>query len=85
MQVVYTNAHNEMEIVYVEIVGAIIIANMFDIAATNTFNNLRHAVSQWMRGFPSRFEVKIFQILLQACALIQKTNMKRSLKKHKKR
>ena len=77
MQVVYTNAHNELEMVYVEILGAIIIANLLEIASTNTFNNLRHAISQWMRGFPSMFDVKMFQILLQERKLIQnnKTNM----------
>ena len=77
MQVVYTNANNESEMVYVEIMCAIIIGNFFEIATTNTFNSLRHAISQWMRGFPSRFEVKMFQILLQECTLIHnnKTNM----------
>ena len=83
MQVVYTNANNESEMVSVEIICAIIIANVPEIATTNTFNSLRHAISQWMRGFPSRFEVKMFQILLQECTLIQnnKTNMTGSLKK----
>ena len=72
MQVVYTNAHNESEMVYVEIMCAIISGNFFEIARTNTFNSLRHAISQWMRGFPSRFEFKMFRILLQECTLIQK-------------
>jgi hypothetical protein len=77
MQVVYTNANNELKMVYVEILGAIIIANLLEIASTSTFNNLRHAISQWMRGFPSRFEVKMFQILVQEYTLIQNndTNM----------
>ena len=60
MQVVYTNANNELEMVYVEILGAIIIAYVFEIISKNTFNNLRHAISQWMRGFPSRFEFKMY-------------------------
>ena len=71
MQVIYTNANNEQEMVYVEILGAVIIANMFEIVSRNTFNSLRHAISQWMRGFPNRFEVKMFQILVQECTLIQ--------------
>ena len=76
MQVIYTNANNEQEMVYVEILGAVIIANMFEIVSRNTFNSLRHAISQWMRGFPNRFEVKMFQILVQECTLIQNnTNM----------
>ena len=70
MQVVYTNANNESEMVYGEIICAIIIANLPEIATTNTFNSLRHAISQWMRGFPSRFEFKMFRILLQECTLI---------------
>ena len=77
MQVIYTNANNELEMVYVAILGAILIANLFEIASTNTFNNLSNAISQWMRSFPSRFEIKMFQILLQYCTLIHnnKTNM----------
>ena len=63
MQVVYTNANNGLEMVYVEILGAIIIANLLEIVSTNTCNNLRHAISPWMRGFPSWFEVKMFPIL----------------------
>ena len=58
MQEVCTNANNELEMVYVEILGANIIANLLEIVSTNTCNNLRHAISPWMRGFPSRFEVK---------------------------
>ena len=82
MQVVYTNANNELEMVYVEILGAIIIANLLEIVSTNTCNNLIHAISPWMRGFPTRFEFKMFQILSQDCTLIQnnKTNMPCSLK-----
>ena len=72
MQVVYTNANNESEMVSVEIICAIIIANLPEIATTNTLNSLRHAISQWMRGFPSRFEVKMCQVLLQECTLNQK-------------
>ena len=66
-----------------KILGADIIANLKEIVLTNTFNGLRHAISQWMRGFPSRFEVKMFQILLQECTLIQnnKTNMRRAFEK----
>ena len=77
MQVVYTNANNELEMVYVEILGAIIIANLLEIVFSKTFNNLEHAMSQWMRGFPNRFELKMFQLLLQECTLIRsnKTNM----------
>jgi len=77
MQVIYTNANNELVMVYVAILGAIIIANLLEIALTNTFNNLRNAISQWMRSFPSRFEINMFQILLQDCTLIHnnKTNM----------
>ena len=71
MQVIYTNANNELEMVYVELFGAIIIANLLEIALENTVNGLRHAISQGMRGFPSRFEVKMFLILLQECTLIQ--------------
>jgi hypothetical protein len=33
MQVVYTNAHNELEMVYVEFFGAIIIADLLEIAS----------------------------------------------------
>ena len=77
MQVIYTNANNELVMVYVAILGAIIIANLLEIALTNTFNNLRNAISQWMRSFHSRFEIKMFQILLKDCTLIHnnKTNM----------
>ena len=77
MQAVYTNANNELEMVYVEILGAIIIANLLEIVFNKTFNNLRHAMSQWMRGVPSRFELKMFKILLQENTLIRnnKTNM----------
>ena len=60
MQVVCTNANNEMEMVYVDILGAVIIANLLEIATTNTFNILRHAISQWIRGFPSKLKVKMF-------------------------
>ena len=39
MQVVYTNANNELEMVYVEILGAILIAYVFEIILKNTFKN----------------------------------------------
>ena len=60
MQVVYTNANNKLEIVYVGIRGAVIIAHLLELLKTHTFNGLRHAISQWMRGIPSKFEVKMF-------------------------
>ena len=46
MQVIYTNANNELEMVYFAILGAIIIANLLEIASTNKFFNLRNAISQ---------------------------------------
>ena len=66
-----------------KILGADIIANLKEIVLTNTFNGLRNAISQWMRGFPSRFEGKMFQILVQECTLIQNnnTNMQCSFEK----
>ena len=72
MQVVSTNATNELEMVYLEILGAVIIADLLDIASNNEFNSLGHAISQCMQGFPSRFEVKMCEMLLQECTLIQK-------------
>jgi hypothetical protein len=72
MHVVYKNANNELEMVYVEILGAVIIADLLDIASNNEFNSLGHAISQCMQGFPSRFEFKVFRILLQECTLTQK-------------
>ena len=72
MQVVSTNATNELEMVYLEIRGAVIIADFLEIASNNEFNSLRHAISLWMQGSPSRFEVKMCEMLLQECTLLLK-------------
>ena len=72
MQVVSTNATNDLEMVYLEILGAVIIADLLEIASNNEFNSLRHAISLWMQSSPNRFEVKMCEMLLQERTLLLK-------------
>ena len=59
--------------VYLEILGAVIVAILLENVPRSSINSLRHVIVQWMQGFPSRFEVKMCQVLLQECTLNQNT------------
>ena len=46
--------------------------NCLSICWRNTFKRIRHAIWQWMQGFPTIFEVKVSQLLFHEATLISK-------------
>ena len=71
MQVVYTNANHEFEMVYVEILGAVIIANLLEGVQTIQLTVLDMQFHNGCAVSPAGFEVQMFQFFLQECSLIQ--------------